>query len=556
MSDRRGTMQHRRRAWAGVALLLATAFAAGSPAASQVEISTAIPDVSAGASVALAEGKLELSLEDAIEIALQRNLGLIVQRYNDADSQLDLEQSFSLYDLTATAELSTLSESSPSVSSLGGADVSTTDTQTWNFGLSQLIMTGGSLGFAFNNTESDSNSIFATVNPSYRSDVDFTFTQPLLRDFGKRLTRRGIEIARTNLEISRETFAQQVTNSIQQVVNAYWNLVGAKAQLTVAQRSLELAEQLHGQNKVRVEVGTLAPLELVQSEAGIATRQEEIIRARAAVADAEDDVRQLLNLDRDAYWDTEIMTTSEAETDRRDVALEDAIMMALDSRPEVVSKRLAMDNLMLDSEYFENQKLPQLDLTARYGFNGLGGPVTQRDFLTQEILFQAPGGYSDALDQLTNGDFEGWRVALNLTYPIQNRSAEAQFAKAEVAVDRANRGAARPGAPDRHRGAQGSARPRDVGSSRSIRPGSLGASSSARSRPSRSATTTACRRATGCSRSSATWWTPRIGRSLPSPATARPSPSSCGLDRASSTRSLESPSSTSSADGRLGPARP
>ena len=437
MSDRRGTMQQRRRALAGAALLLATVFAVSSPAASQVEISTAIPDVSEGASVDLSDGRLELSLEDAIEIALQSNLGLVVQRYNDADSRLDLAQSFGLYDLTATAELSTLSESSPSVSSLGGADVTTDDGQTWNFGLSQLIMTGGSLGFAFNNTESDSNSIFATVNPSYRSDVDFTFTQPLLRDFGKRLTERGIEIARTNLEISRETFSQQVSNSIQEVVNSYWSLVGAKAQLTVAQRSLELAQQLHDQNKVRVEVGTLAPLELVQSEAGIATRQEEIIRARAAVADAEDVVRQLLNLDRDTYWDAEIRTTSEAETARRSVVLEEAISTALEARPEVVSKRLAFDNLTLDSEFFRNQKLPQLDLSARYGFNGLGGPVTERDFITQEILFQAPGGYTDALDQLVDGEFEGWRVALNLTYPIQNRTAEAQFAKAEVAVDRA-----------------------------------------------------------------------------------------------------------------------
>lgn len=439
MSDKQGTIHRGRRARGGAALSLAliAIVAAGLPAAAQIEISTAIPDLSRGASVALADGKLELSLEDAIEVALERNLGLIVSRFNDADAELDLEQTFGLYDLTATAELAATGEASPSVSVLGGADVSTTDTETWNFGLNQLIMTGGSLSFAFNNNSSDSNSEFATVNPAYRSDLDFSLTQPLLRNFGKRLTERNIEIARTNLEISRETFTQQVTDSIQQVVNAYWNLVGTRAQLMVAERSLELAQQLHDQNKIRVEVGTLAPLELVQSEAGIATREEEIIRARAAAADAEDVVRQLLNLDRDAFWDAEIVTMSKAETERRSVVLDDAIEMALEKRPEVISKRLSFDNLTLDSEYFRNQKLPQLDLTARYGFNGLGGPVTQRDFITREILFEAPGGYSDALDQLVNGEFEGWRVALDLTYPIQNRSAEAQFAKAEVGVERA-----------------------------------------------------------------------------------------------------------------------
>jgi len=300
------------------------------------------------------------------------------------------------------------------------------------------MKTGGSLAVDFNNTRSESNSTFALLNPAFRTDFDLSFSQPLLRGRGRRVTERNILVAQTNLEISRETFAQQVTAAIQQVVNAYWNLAGVRNLLMVSERSLELAQQLHEQNKIRVDVGTLAPLELVQSEAGIATREEEIIRARAATADAEDTLRQLLNLDRDSLWETEIATTSEAELPRLDVDLDSAIARGLESRPEVVSKRLTFDNLEVDVDFFDNQMSPQLDLTARYGFNGLGGDVTARDFFTGEILFQAPGDYGDAIDQVTGGDFEGWRVGLNLTYPLQNRGAEAQFARAELAVERAN----------------------------------------------------------------------------------------------------------------------
>jgi outer membrane protein len=416
--------------------MIASLFLTTTIAAAPVEVSTAIP--SEGMPEPMIEsGTLRLSMEDAIELALARNLGLVVERYNDAEARFNLAQTFGIYDLNLIARLNAFGETSPSATNLAGADVTTQEQQTWNFGLRQLVKSGGTAALDFNNYRNESNSSFATINPLFRSDFDVSFNQPLLRGMGKKFTERGIQIARTNADISRETFSQQVSEGIQQVVNAYWTLVGARNQLTVTQRSLELAKQLHEQNKVRVEVGTLAPLELVQSEAGIATREEEIIRARAAVADGEDALRQLLDLDRDTEWNAAIETTTPAEIERASIDLDAAIDRALESRPEVVSKRLGLSNFELDVDYFHNQLLPQFDVAARYGFNGLGGNVTERDFFTGEILFQAPGGYSDALQQITDGSFEGWSITLDLSMPIQNRGAEAQFAKAEVAHDRA-----------------------------------------------------------------------------------------------------------------------
>ncbi len=423
------------RLWAVAAAMLFAPAAGGW--SDTVDVSTEIPVLSAEIPVAVTDGRLPLSLEDAIHIALERNLGLIVRRYNEKENRLNLSGAHGIYDLLGTADLNAFDETTPSASNLDGADIQTTEGQSWNFGLSRLLATGASVSLDFDTSRRETNSTFSTLNPSYRSDFDLSIRQPLLKGLGKRITERNILVAQTNLEITRESFSQQVSSTIQQVVNAYWALVGNRNGLTVAERSLSLAEQLHEQNKIRVEVGTLAPLELVQSEAGIATRKEAIIRQRAAVGDAEDTLRQLLNLDRTSLWDTAIETTTEAGVPERTVVnLEAAIEAALQDRPELTSQRLALDNLEVDVEYFDNQRLPQLDFTARYGFNGLGGPVTERDFFTGEILFQAPGDYGDALSQITDGEFAGWSVGLNLSYPFQNRTAEAQSARAEVVLER------------------------------------------------------------------------------------------------------------------------
>jgi outer membrane protein len=259
--------------------------------------------------------------------------------------------------------------------------------------------------------------------------------QPLLKGRGKQVTERGIIRAQNNLNISRENFEARVTSTIQQIELAYWTLVEALEQLKVAEESLALAKQLHEQNRIRVEVGTLAPLELVQSEAGVATREEQIIRARAAIGDGEDVLRQLINLDRGSDWETPLIPVTSPEMQPVRVDLKDSIETALRERPEIAAKVLAIKNQEVDLNFFENQRKPQVDLNLTYGANGVGGPVTERDFLTGEILSQSPGGYSDALDQISKFDFDGWAASLNFVLPVQNRAARAQATIAEVAVE-------------------------------------------------------------------------------------------------------------------------
>lgn len=413
--------------------VLATAFAGSAPAtvvSPEVAPDPGVPNLR------IEEGEIHLTLDEARALALERNLSLIVERYRQSESELTLLGSYGIFDPNLTGDVGAFDETQPSVSFLDGADVQNNEGQNWNVEIGRLFQTGGTGSVAWRNRRSKSNSSFANLNPSFRVDLDLSYRQPLMRDFGKASTNRMIRIARTNLDISRENFEAQVTATLQNIEDAYWNLVEAKAQLVVAEKSLMLAERLHEQNKIRMDVGTLAPLELVQSEAGIATRKEEIIRARALVGDSEDVLRQLMNLRDPELWGLGLKLETDPERDEVQIDVDEAIAIALAERPELRSKRLSQDNLNQDIDYFHNQQLPRVDLSVVYGVNGLGGDLRETDFFTGEVVREQPGGYSDALDQAAAGDFDGWSAGVNVVFPIFNRAAKANLALAETGYER------------------------------------------------------------------------------------------------------------------------
>ncbi len=404
--------------------------AASQMGADPILVSPEQPDLSLLPSLSIQDGTLELTLDEAIAIALERNLSLVVERFSQEEADLQILRNRGIYDLFSTADFQKLSDTSPAASNLDGAPVQEFELMDLDLGLEQLVSTGGRVRLDWDNNEQKTNSLFATLNPAYRVDMDLTFIQPLLRNRGKLATERNLLIAQTNRSISRETFELQVTDVILNVEAAYWNLAESIAQLEVAEESLDLAKQLHEQNKIRVEVGTLAPLELVQSEAGVASREVDIIRARAAIGDRSDVLRQLMNLERQGeLWDLPIVPTSDPFEQPDTVELDEAIEIALENRPELRRQDLALQNRQIDVEYFQNQRRPRLDFAGTYGLNGVGGDVTDPDF-------PSDGDYLDAMDQIFNADFDGWRVALNFAFPIQNRTAKANSAIADVNYDR------------------------------------------------------------------------------------------------------------------------
>ncbi|HSM13620.1 MAG TPA: TolC family protein [Thermoanaerobaculia bacterium] len=386
------------------------------------------------APVRIVDGEVLLTLEETVALALERNLGLRVERFTRQQIRLGVEQAMGVYDLSLGGSASVSSDESPAASNLDGAEVQEQDRGTFGLGVSQLFASGGTGRIEWGNGRFKTNSQFAILNPSYSSGIDFSLSQPLLRGFGRSQTEFGIRIAEFQSDAARATFLQQVSTTIQNAENAYWNLVTAQANLRVAEESLRLAQQLHEDNEIRVDVGTLAPLELVQSEAGVATRQEEIIRARAAIGDAEDVLRYLIDIRNQAAWKLPIVAETPAETEPIAIDVEQGIETARQSRPELAAERINQSSREIESVYYRQRTRPRLDLTARYGFNGVGGDVVVRD-PDGNVISSVPGGWDDAINQMLDADFAGWQVGLEFGYPLQNRSARARAVIADLALE-------------------------------------------------------------------------------------------------------------------------
>ena len=403
------------------------------PLAAQVQVNTQAAVPPAEVPLQVSDGGVALSLNDAVEIALRRNLGLVIERYTRIQARLGVEQALGIYDLLSSVDLQASDIKTPGATRIQAA---ASKSQQLTFSLNQLVPIGGTVGVGWQNSRSDSD-LNGPINPLYRSSLSFSLVQPLLRDFGRLPTERQLLIAQNQSFSSSQEFSRQVITTLQQVINAYWDLVEAREQLNVAKESLTLAKELHERNRIQVEVGTLAPLELVQSEANIATNEEQIISAQTVVGNAEDELRRLLNLPQGPLWQAEIRPATSPEVEAPPPPdVEAAIRTALENRPEVKAQQLAVEQARINSAFFRNQKLPSLDLTVNYSFNGASAIVTGIDPDTGEPVV-GPGSFNDALHQVTGIDFKGWFLQLTLGYPLQNRGARAASAIADLALESA-----------------------------------------------------------------------------------------------------------------------
>jgi outer membrane protein len=398
------------------ALLVLTLLTPAAAGAADIIVNTAAARPAAEApALEMKDNAVQLSLDRAVEIALQQNLGLVIERYTRTQQRLGITQSLGIYDLLSNAVATAEDSKSATLSAI---EASASNRQSAAFSFTQLIPTGGAVSVGWDGSRTESNAQIFEEPTFYNSGANFSFSQPLLRDFGRLATERGILVARTNSQVSRQEFERQVTATIQQVEDAYWNLVGSRQQLVVAQESLGLARELHDRNRIQVEVGTMAPLELVQSEAAIASREEDIIRATAFIGDSEDVLRQLLNLPSGELWERVILPTTPPETEKVAINVAEAIATAYAERPELRTEELRVAQAELDAEFFRNQLKPTLDLNVDYGYSGVGL------------------NFSDAFSQVTGLDFRGWTARLVFAYPIQNRSARAQSAIANLDLER------------------------------------------------------------------------------------------------------------------------
>lgn len=405
------------------------------PAAPALTVDSTHLELPPGPELVVEEGAVRLLLEDAIALALRRNLDIAVERYNRRQSLLGIRQARGLYDLRLSLDASLENSDSPATARVEGVAVLTSDSRDATFSVAQLTPFGGEAAFSLFGLRESSNSENNILDPQYFSQGNVRFSQPLLRDLGYAATNRDVIVARLNSDINLEFFEQQVSDVVEQVEAAYWRLVEAREQLVVAQDALELADDLHRRNRIQVEVGTLAPIELVQSEATIAQRQEDIIRTEAALGDAIDELLRLLNLPDTMAEGLDVVPLTDPETERLEVDVDGAIRMALAERPVVRTQRLAVQQLEVDSRVAANAKLPRADLVVNYGASAIGGSGNVD--LGEGQVLNVDSDLREVIGDVFSREFTGWSVGVTVAYPLQNRSARAASAIADLELEQA-----------------------------------------------------------------------------------------------------------------------
>ncbi|MEZ5421370.1 MAG: TolC family protein, partial [Vicinamibacterales bacterium] len=259
-------------------------------------------------------------------------------------------------------------------------------------------------------------------------------TQPLLRNFGIDNNRQQIQVSRKNREISEVQVREAVASTTRSVKNAYWDLVFALNSLDVQRQSLDLAQRSLKENRARVEIGTMAPIDIVQAEAEVAQREEAVILAEAAIARAEDSLRALVyGQHASDEWNVRMVPTDAAAFTPVDVNIDAAVKGALESRTDLQQAQKTIEANEVTISLLRNQVLPALNATVDYGGTGIGGTQLIRgDGFPGPIIGSETKRYSDVLGDLLRNNFPSWTFTLQLSYPLGTSTQDANLARARL----------------------------------------------------------------------------------------------------------------------------
>jgi outer membrane protein TolC len=368
-----------------------------------------------------------LSLDQALRIALENNLDLVSARYAPALAEQDIEVQRSNFD---GAFSSRLSRSESDTAPVQTSTVTGRKETNMSVGVAKNLKMGAdySVGFGVFSQEQVGPNVIAPR--SYFSGFDINFNLPILKGFGTETNTEQLVLAENNYDISLTDLEGRAETVLQTVEGAYWDVIAAAEALRVARESLERANDLLELNRKKVEVGTLAPIEITQAEAGVASEEEGVIVAEETLANAQDELRRLLAIpDGDPRWAMSIVPTDRPDFTRRQVDLESAIQTALVERPEMISARQTVENRELSERVARQQVRHQLDLEANYGPQGssldLPDPLDPTAVLSEANLEESISG---AFQQQNYT----WSAALIYSVPIGNRAAKANFAQARL----------------------------------------------------------------------------------------------------------------------------
>lgn len=376
---------------------------------------------------------IRYTLAECLRLALANNLDLVSARVDPKVAENRIVATDARFDgvIGADAGYQETTQDQRITDLTGGATTDApTDSTSGNLGVSfsNLLEFGASYDFSINYSTFDETSRQINVTTGFLQDniinatttgLALQYQMPLLKGYGKEVNTVDVLLAESGLAITKDDLRLQAMQTVQQVENAYWNLLAARAAFNVAQESLKLARDLYDLNKKKVEVGTLAPIDITQAESGVAAREETVIVAETQVANAEDELRRLLAIpEDDPAWSRRILPTDRPPAEQSGVDVDAALAAALEHRPEIATARRRLADNELEERVAKRNVRHTLDLTARVA------PDTSDSDFSQTLPL--PLNTTIATDQTD------WRVGLTYGFPLRNRQAKADYAIATL----------------------------------------------------------------------------------------------------------------------------
>ena len=375
-----------------------------------------------------------LSLADCLNMALDNNLDLVVARFNPAVSEEQVTVQDSNFDLGFQANFNPSGFKRQAATRFQASGEG--DTLSASAGIQQNLRIGGSYTVSLTSSrETGSNTVF---EPFYNAGLDLIWDQPLLAGRGVEANTEQLVIAKNNFEISQQDLRVQINDTMELVENAYWDVLANIAGLRVANESLDRAKDLLEQNRKKVEVGTLPPIDITQAEAGVAQQEEGVIIAEETLFNAEDELRRLLGVPADdPMWSQRIVPTDQPDLVRLEIDLDSAIEEAYANRPELIRAQRQLDSNELSVRAAKNRARGDLNLNARLSPTGQNELIDPDGSLGVGVVSgdEVGSNFDDAVTEIPELANYFWSVGLTYTIPIGNRQAKANYRIAQLNRD-------------------------------------------------------------------------------------------------------------------------
>jgi outer membrane protein TolC len=372
------------------------------------------------------ERRETISLADAAIRALQHNLDISISRQTKDSRLADITVEQARFDPTLSVNGQYNRIVNPLNRPVFGGTVGALNqitafdqrTESVTLDATTNLLTGGNVDLNYSPTRTNVNQNVARgflFNPAYTGGLALTLTQPLLRNAGLDVTKTFIRVAQNNATVEEHVFRDRVLTVLATVEQTYWEVVFANENLKVAEAAFKAAQELLASNRAKAKAGVMSIVDVLQAEAAVASRVEQVLVADKTIRDQEDQLRRLLNpAEEDLRQDLRLTPLDQPVMTLEPISLQEAIDTAIELRPEIVQAKKNMETSDLNTKFAKNQILPTLSFQGTMGMAGLGN------------------NYSNSVNNNFSGDFYNYGAGLVLSYPLGNRSAWSTYNKRQL----------------------------------------------------------------------------------------------------------------------------